>query len=67
MTRNELQTITDERREHGQHPASDPALMVLMLMDRQEVPNYCRALRVVMAAFPEIDRETLETELDRFI
>ena len=68
MTRNELQTMTDERRRtYGEHPATDPALMVLMLMDRQEEPNYCRALRVVLAAFPELDRETLETELDRFI
>ena len=68
MTRDEFQTMTDERREHGQHSASDPALMVLLLMETEEhANNYCSALREVLAAFPEIDRETLETELDRFI
>ena len=59
--------MADSRREYCQHPASDPALMVLLLMDQQEDPNYCAALREVLAAFPEVDREALETELDRFI
>lgn len=68
MTRNELQAMADNRREYGQHPASDPALMVLLLMETEEhANNYCSALREVLAAFPEIDREELETELDRFI
>ena len=60
--------MTDERREHGQHPASDHVLMVLLLMETEEhANNYCSALAEVLAAFPEVNRETLETELDHFI
>ncbi len=68
MTRNELKAIADNRRKYGNHPASDPTLMVLLLMETEEhASNYCSALREVMAAFPEVNRDELETELDRFI
>lgn len=68
MTRTELQAMADSRREYGQHPASDPALMVLLLMETEKhANNYCAALAEVLAAFPEVDRDELETELDRFI
>ncbi|MBD5178126.1 MAG: hypothetical protein HDT00_00295 [Bacteroidales bacterium] len=68
MTRNELQAMADSRREYGTHPASDPALIVLLLMETEEhANNYCSALREVLAAFPEVDRDELENELDRFI
>lgn len=61
--------MADSRRQqYGEHPASDPALMVLLLMDTEEHSNnYCSALREVLAAFPEADRDELENELDRFI
>lgn len=68
MTRNELQAISDRRRAYGSHPASDPALIVLLLMETEEHANdYCSALREVMDAFPEVDRDELETELDRYV
>jgi hypothetical protein len=68
MTRKELQAMADSRRKHGAHPASDPALIVLLLMETEEhANNYCGALREVLNAFPEVDRDELETELDRFI
>lgn len=68
MTRNELQAMADSRRKHGAHPASDPALIVPLLMETEEhANNYCSALREVLDAFPEVDRDELETELDRFI
>lgn len=68
MTRNELQAMADNHRKHGNHPASDPALLVLLLMETEEHANsYCSALREVLAAFPEVNRDELETELDRFI
>lgn len=68
MTRTELQAMADSRRKHDNHPASDPALIVLLLMGTEEhANNYCSALREVLDAFPEVDRNELETELDRFI
>lgn len=68
MTRIELQAMADSRRAYGKHSASDPALIVLLLMETEEhANNYCSALREVLAAFPEVDRDELETELDRFI
>lgn len=68
MTKNELQAMADSRRKHGVHPASDPALIVLLLMETEEhASNYCSALREVLNAFPEINRSELEKELDRFI
>lgn len=68
MTRNELQAMADSRRAYGNHPASDPALMVLLLMETEaHANNYCSALREVLNAFPEVDRDELEAELDRFI
>lgn len=42
--------------------------MVLRLMDTQSYGNnYCKALNLVMEIFPEIDREKLEKELDKYI
>lgn len=68
MTRHELQAMAYSRRKYGKHPASDPALMVLLLMETEEhADNYCSALREVLDAFPEVDRDELEAELDRFI
>ena len=68
MTRNELQAMADNRRKYGNHPASTPALLVLLLMETEgHANNYCSALREVLAAFPEVNRDELETELDRFI
>ena len=68
MTRNELQAMANDRRAYGAHPASDPALIVLLLMETEtHANNYCAALHEVLAAFPEVNREELETELDRFI
>lgn len=68
MTRNELQAMADSRREHGAHPASDPALMVLLLMETEDHSNdYCSALREVLQAFPEVNRDELESELDKYI
>lgn len=73
MTRNELQEMANDAREwdiktRGKAMKSIYAYMVLELMDTDgHANNYCSALREVLAAFPEVDRETLETELDRFI
>ncbi|WP_289713387.1 hypothetical protein [uncultured Muribaculum sp.] len=73
MTRNELQAMADNAREfhvktRGNALMSDPAYMVLELMETEEhANNYCGALREVLAAFPEVNRDELETELDRFI
>ena len=66
--RGELQAMADNRRQYAPHPASDPALIVLLLMETEEhANNYCSALREVLAAFPEVDRDELENELNRFI
>lgn len=47
---------------------SIPCTMVLRLMDTKEYSeNYCRALDLVLGLFPEIDREELEKELDKYI
>lgn len=44
------------------------AAMVLRLMDHEEYSNnYCRALSIVLDLFPEINREKLEKELDKYI
>lgn len=60
--------MADARHKYGAHPASDPALIVLLLMETEShANNYCAALREVLAAFPEVNREELETELNRFI
>lgn len=73
MTRNELQAMADNVRDfhvktRGNALMSDSAYMVLELMETEEhANNYCSALREVMDAFPEVDRDELETELDRFI
>lgn len=50
------------------HYKSIPCTMVLRLMDTEEYGgDYCRALALVMAIFPEIDRAELEKELDKYI
>lgn len=73
MTRKELQEMADNAREfhvrtRGNALMSDSAYMVLELMDTEEhANNYCSALREVLNAFPEVDRDELEAELDRFI
>ena len=73
MTRNELQAMADDARAwtiktRGKASKSDFAHMVLGLMDTEEhANNYCSALNTVLAAFPEVDREALETELDKYI
>ena len=73
MTKNELQAMADNVRAfhvrtRGKALMSDPAYMVLELMETEEhANNYCSALREVLAAFPEVDRGELEAELDRFI
>ena len=73
MTRNELQTMADNAREwdiktRSKAMKSDYTYMVLELMDTEEhANNYCSALREVLAAFPEVNRDELATELDRFI
>ena len=60
--------MADNRRKYGSHPASNHALMALLLMETEEYANnYCGALCEVLAAFPEVNRDELETELDRFI
>lgn len=73
MTREELQAIADNARAwtikaRGTDNKSDAAHMVLGLMDTEEYDNnYCAALREVLAAFPKIDRDELETELNKYI
>lgn len=42
--------------------------MVLRLMDTEEYScNYCKSLDLVTKLFPEVDRELLEKELDKYI
>lgn len=42
--------------------------MVLRLMDTEEYANnYCDSLDLVLKLFPEVDREKLEKELDKYI
>lgn len=73
MTRNELQAMADNAREfhvrtRGKKLMSGPAYMVLERMETEEhANNYCSALHEVLNAFPEVDQDELETELDRFI
>lgn len=73
MTRKELQAMADSVKAwrikmYGKNDVSDPALMVLELMETEEHDNnYCSALREVLEAFPEVDRDEIETELSRFI
>lgn len=73
MTRDELQAMADAARAwtvkmHGKDTKSDAAHMVLELMETDShANNYCAALREVLNAFPEVNREELEAELDRFI
>lgn len=43
--------MADSRRKYSNHPASNPALIVLLLMETEEhANNYCSALREVLAA-----------------
>lgn len=73
MTRNELKAMADNVRDfhvktRGKALMSAPAYMVLGLMETEEYTNnYCGALREALDAFPEVNRDDLETELDRFI
>lgn len=54
--------------ESGSHYKSIPCSMVLRLMDTDEFSaNYCKSLRLVLEIFPEVDREKLEKELDKYI
>lgn len=42
--------------------------MVLCLMDSEQYANdYCGALKEVLTNFPEVDRDALEKELDKYI
>lgn len=42
--------------------------MVLRLMDTAEYANdYCNSLDLVLELFPEVNREKLEKELDKYI
>ena len=42
--------------------------MVLRLMDTENYANnYCDSLSLVLELFPEIDREKLEKELDKYV
>ena len=42
--------------------------MVLRLMDTAEFSNdYCNALNLVLELFPEVDREKLEKELNKYV
>lgn len=52
----------------GNYEKSIPCTMVLRLMDIEEYGcDYCGALSLVLAIFPEIDRYELEKELDEYI
>ena len=69
----ELQAMADgvkayNARMNRPNVVSDYAYMVLELMETEtHANNYCAALREVLDAFPEVNREELEAELDRFI
>lgn len=80
MTKEELQNLCDNARkwfaewyEKGytktdNNKKSDACIMVLELMDMEEYScNYCRALSAVLDAFPEVNRDELEKELDLYI
>lgn len=71
MTRNELQAMADSAKQFpsvANSGKSDAAIMVLELMDTDQCcNNYCAALREVLNAFPELVRDELETELDKYI
>lgn len=42
--------------------------MALRLMDTQEYScNYCKSINLVLELFPEVDREQLERELDKWV
>lgn len=42
--------------------------MVLRLMDSEDYGNnYCKSLKLVLGIFPEVDREELEKELDKYV
>lgn len=67
-----MEIIIDKRNllrykiESGNNYKSLPCTMVLRLMDTTEFSgNYCKSLEIVLNAFPEVDREELEKELDK--
>ena len=78
MTRKELQSLCDNakaweaemERKYGRRKSgkSDACIMVLELMDTDEYDcNYCGALDAVLTAFPEVSRDELEKELNKYI
>lgn len=73
IKRKELEEIADDARAwdiktRGKAMKSNYAYMVLELMDTEEHSNnYCSALREVLTAFPEVNSEELEKELDSCI
>lgn len=72
-TPEELRAMADEAhawtiKTRSADNKSKYAHMVLELMDTDtHAENYCSALREVLSAFPEINREEIEKELDRYI
>lgn len=71
MTRNELQSLCDKAKKWeniANSGKSDACIMVLELMDTDEYGNnYCGALDAILTAFPEVSRDELEKELDKYI
>lgn len=68
MTRNELQAIADSRRKHGAHPASDPALMVLLLMETEDhSSDYCAALGLTWSTTMNQVCDMMNTAVEREI
>lgn len=56
------------RYKLSENRKSIPCAMVLRLMDTELCSNnYCKSLGLVLELFPEIDREELEKELDKYI
>lgn len=52
MARNEMQVMADNRRrQYGEHPASDPALIVLMLIRKLKALAVCVGVIAAGCAF----------------
>ena len=43
------------------------AKMVLQLLDSEEDPSYTKALKMTLEKFPNVKKEQLEKELDKYI
>ncbi len=71
MTRNELQAMADSAKQIpsvSNSGKSDAAIVLLELMDTDQCCfTYCAALREVLNAVPELDRDELVTDLDKYI